>query len=168
MKEYFTIEGGKPLVVGKPFSYTVKEGNTVFTIVTSALSQEILDELIKKGHVRVVEARQEQDIKYYINKIINKYHLYQDTYNNLLTKSPVLILSMLLSEIALEMDRKYPNHISESPHIYGFSLAAGRITEIPKNTIRGYKFAAFRSMEDAKQACHMLKELIRMIYNGSK
>lgn len=167
MKEYITVEGGKPLVVGKPFSYSFKQDNTVFTIVTSALSQELLNELIKKGHVRVIEPRQEHDVKYYINKIANKYHLYQDTYNNLITKSPVLILSMLLSEIALEMDKKYPNHISESPHIYGFSLAAGRITEIPKNTIRGYKFAAFRSMEDAKQACHLLKELIRRIYNGS-
>lgn len=78
---------------------------------------------------------------------------------------PAAAFSLILREVALTIDRKYKDHISDSPEIYVISMFDGRITKANKAHIKSYKnFAAFRSMEDAKIACAITREVLKELF----
>ena len=87
--------------------------------------------------------------------------------NNVDSILPAAALSMVLREIAVELDKKYEDHIENSPEIYVISLLDGRITKANKAHIRNYRnFAAFRTMEDAKIACKIVKPVLREMFKS--
>ena len=74
-----------------------------------------------------------------------------------------------MREIAIELDLKYKDHIQDSPKIYVVSLLDGRITEANKAHIKNYKnFAAFRSIEDAKIACRITRDILKEMFKSGK
>ena len=76
-----------------------------------------------------------------------------------------VVFSLLLKEIAIEIDNRYEGHISKSPEIYCVSVLNGKIKKINKNNIHTYKhFAAFRTKEDALEAIHILKVLYQDMF----
>ena len=78
---------------------------------------------------------------------------------------PSAAFSMVLREIATELDKKYEDHIENSPEIYVISLLDGRITKANKAHIRNYRnFAAFRTIEDAKIACKIVKPVLKEMF----
>ena len=80
---------------------------------------------------------------------------------------PAASLSMVLREIAIELDKKYEDHIENSPEIYVISLLDGRITKANKAHIRNYRnFAAFRTIEDAKIACKIVKPILKEMFKS--
>lgn len=82
---------------------------------------------------------------------------------------PAAAFAMVLREIAIELDKKYEDHISNSPEIYSISLTDGRITKLYKSSIRSYKnFAAFRTIDDAKFACKVLREVLKDMFRDGK
>ena len=76
-----------------------------------------------------------------------------------------VVFSLLLKEIAIEIDNRYEGHISKSPEIYCVSVLNGKIKKINKNNIHTYKhFAAFRTKEDALEAIRILKVLYQDMF----
>lgn len=87
--------------------------------------------------------------------------------NNVDSILPAAALSMVLREIAVELDKKYEDHIENSPEIYVISLLDGRITKAIKAHIKNYRnFAAFRTIEDAKFACKIVKPVLKEMFKS--
>ncbi len=77
--------------------------------------------------------------------------------------------SIVLREIAVMLDMKYEDHIEHSERIFTVSLLDGRIHETPKKYIKNYRnFAAFRTVEDAKIACNILREPLKHMFSNAK
>lgn len=113
------------------------------------------------------------DIKYYIQKVADKMNWKFEKTDNYLTQlyhmNVMSVINILLKEIAIEIDKKYPDHISKSADIYGISTLNGEIAHINKKSIRNYRnFAAFRSIEDAKVAQTLMQYFIDLAFDGRK
>ena len=77
-------------------------------------------------------------------------------------------LSLLEYLTVISLDKKYDNHINKSEKIYVISPQDGRIHEINKKTVKNYKaFPAFRSIEDAKIACSLIREHLKSIFSNA-
>lgn len=81
---------------------------------------------------------------------------------------PMAAFNIVAREIAIMLDEKYPDHINKSEKIYCISTLDGRIHEICKAHIKNYRnFAAFRTLEDAKLACGVLREPLKEMFKGA-
>lgn len=82
---------------------------------------------------------------------------------------PMAAFNLVLREIAVMLDEKYPDHINKSEKIYCISTLDGRIHEVCKGHIKNYRnFAAFRTIEDAKLACGILREPLKEMFKSGK
>lgn len=148
------------------------------------ITKHILPELIEAGIITVKQDEDKSvspvqkdnevpmDLEYYIQKIaeklgwkVEKVYNYLNSVDTIL---PAAAFSMILREIAIELDKKYEDHIDKSPEIYVISMFDGRITKANKAHIKNYRnFAAFRSVSDAKIACKITKDILKeMFKNG--
>lgn len=176
MKE-FILENGKK----------VKEGDhiTIYDVVNDPLgescfmyeillNQKSISMLIEEGVLReACEHDIPTDVNFYIKKIADKMNWdVKRTYKHLCETesiSPAAVLSILLKEIATELDKKYDDHIKDSPEIYVISLFDGRVTKANKSHIKNYRnFAAFRSIDDAKIACRTVKHILKGMFKDGK
>ncbi len=81
--------------------------------------------------------------------------------------SPVAAFNIVAKELAIELDKKYKDHIENSDKIFVISTFDGRIHEVCKAHIKNYKnFAAFRTLEDAKTVCSVLKEPLKTMFRN--
>lgn len=176
MKKFIVVKNGKEINFGDKILIT-KSVNTPLgiTIVgkVAIVTKELMDKLIKDGKVNVVE---EKDInKIWNNAIENlakktnwKEEKLLNILNTLHLANPWAATQMVLREIAIELDKKYDDHINKSEKIYVISPQDGRIHEINKKTIKNYKaFPAFRSIEDAKIACSLIREHLKSIFSNA-
>ena len=140
---------------------------------TAVVTEELMDKLIKDGKVNVVE---EKDInKIWNNAIKNlakktnwKEEKLLNILNTLYLANPWAATQMVLREIAIELDKKYDDHINESEHIFAISPQDGRIHEINKAHIKNYRaFPAFRTINDAKIACSLVRENLKSIFTNA-
>ena len=133
-----------------------------------------LIEAIMSGNfteVKPCEAREQKPltIPYFIQKVADRKGWKYEKANGWLAGieeiSPVAAFSIILREIAIELDKKYEDHIENSEEIYIISTANGRIIKANKKGIKNYKnFAAFRTMEDAKLAYNIMKSKIKGMF----
>ena len=176
MKKFIVVKNGKEINFGDKILIT-KSVNTPIgiTIVSKVaiVTKELMDKLIKDGKVNVVE---EKDInKIWNNAIENltkktnwKEEKLLNILNTLHLANPWVATQMVLREIAIELDKKYDDHINKSEKIYVISPQDGRIHEINKKTVKNYKaFPAFRSIEDAKIACSLIREHLKSIFSNA-
>lgn len=72
------------------------------------------------------------------------------------------VLSILLREVAVILDRQYPDHIENSEKIYTIDMAKGEIVEVKDiHKIKNFRnFAAFRNIQDAVTAKKVLKDFM--------
>lgn len=72
------------------------------------------------------------------------------------------VLSILLREVAVILDRQYPDHIENSDKIYTIDMAKGEIVEVKDiHKIKNFRnFAAFRTIRDAVTAKKVLKDFM--------
>ena len=111
------------------------------------------------------------DMNFYIEKIATrlgwKPEKVYNYLNNVDSILPAAAFSMVLREIAVELDKKYEDHIENSPEIYVISMLDGRITKANKAYIKNYRnFAAFRTIEDAKIACRIVKPILKEMFKS--
>ena len=175
MKKFILADSGKEINFGDRI-LIVEDVNTPFSITriqrVTVVTKELMDKLIKDGKVNVVEENG-------INKIWNdaikslskKTNWKGEKLLNILATihlaNPWAATQMVLREIAIELDKKYDDHINKSEKIYAISPQDGRIHEINKKTIKSYKaFPAFRSIEDAKIACSLIREHLKIIFSN--
>ena len=113
------------------------------------------------------------DLEFYVQKIADrlgwKIEKVYNYLNNIDTILPAAAFSMVLREVATELDKKYKDHIEKSSEIYVISMFDGRITKANKVHIKNYKnFAAFRSVDDAKIACKIMKDILKNMFKSGK
>lgn len=180
--EKIYLTNGKEVQIGDTLTKVSKvvdpffgEGTVVQHIV---VTKDILPKLLEAGIVTttkpaVVESEVPMELEYYIQKIagklgwkIEKVYNYLNSVDTIL---PAAAFSMVLREVAIELDKKYEDHIEKSPEIYVISMLDGRITKINKAHINNYRnFAAFRTIEDAKIACRITRDILKEMFKSGK
>lgn len=176
MKKFILADSGKEINFGDRV-LIVEDINTPLGVArvqrVAVVTKEFMGKLIKDGKVNVVEENG-------INKIWNdaikslakKTNWKEEKLLNILATlhlaNPWAATQMVLREIAIELDKKYDDHINKSEKIYVISPQDGRIHEINKKTVKNYKaFPAFRSIEDAKIACSLIREHLKSIFSNA-
>ena len=176
MKKFILADSGKEINFGDKV-LIVESVNTPLSVArvqrVAVVTKELMGKLIKDGKVNVVE---EKDInKIWNNAIKNlakktnwKEEKLLNILNTLYLANPWAATQMVLREIAIELDKKYNDHINNSEKIYVISPQDGRIHEINKKTVKNYKaFPAFRSIDDAKIACSLIREHLKSIFSNA-
>ena len=186
--EKFILKNGKEVKMGDRL---IKHGVADTPFGKGLIMQEIivnektLPELIKAGVLTQVDCAHgadcpcrhctkgevPMDMNFYIEKIAarlgwkpEKVYNYLNSVDSIL---PAAAFSMVLREIAIELDKKYEDHIENSPEIYIISMLDGRITKANKAHIKNYRnFAAFGTIEDAKIACRIVKPILKEMFKS--
>ena len=176
MKKFILADSGKEINFGDRI-LIVGDINTPLSVArvqrVDVVTKELMGKLIKDGKVNVVEENS-------INKIWNdaikslakKTNWREEKLSYILATlhlvNPWAATQVVLREIAIELDKKYDDHINKSEKIYAISPQDGRIHEINKKTVKNYKaFPAFRSIEDAKIACSLIREYLKSIFSNA-
>lgn len=183
MRKFVLAQNGKEVKVGDVF---VNRGTITTDFGEATVIQEILVsvenilDLIKAGIIVEVQSQcancledERMHISYYVNNIADRMGWNSKKtvkfFETLNTIHPAAAFNVVLREIAIELDKKYEDHIENSPKIFVVSSLDGRITEANKAHIKNYKnFAAFRSIDDARIACKITKRLLKNMYKSGK
>ena len=181
--EKIYLTNGKEVQIGDILTKVSKVKDSFFGkgIVAQniVVTKDILPKLLEAGIVTtakpaksVVETEVPMELEYYIQKIAEKHGWkIEKTYNYLNSVDvilPAAAFSMVLREIAIELDKKYEDHIEKSPEIYVISMLDGRITKANKSHIKNYRnFAAFRSVSDAKTACSIVRDILKEMFKNN-
>lgn len=180
MTKFIFKDSGKEVRLGDKI--TMKGNITLPFVGVTTIMQEVpvnaetLSEMIERGMVVPVESPSEKApelLSHYVERLAQRLGKPTEDVIQLLEAMdkvyPVLSFSLLLREIALELDKKYKDHIENSPEIYVISLLDGRITKANKACIRNYRnFAAFRTLEDARTACRIMKPVMKTLFSSGK
>lgn len=147
------------------------------------VDEEIIPVLIEQGVLCTKESLSEKkkdvddipkdDLAFYVNKVAQRFGWKPAKACNYLNTIdscyPAAAFAIVLREIAIELDKKYEDHIEKSPEIYVISMLDGRITKANKAHIKNYRnFAAFRSISDAKIACKITKDILKEMFKSGK
>lgn len=184
----FILKNGKEVKMGDKL---LKQGVVDSLLGKVTIMQEVivdektLPELIKAGVLTQVDCTHgadcpckhctkgevPMDMNFYIEKIATrlgwKPERVYNYLNNVDSILPAAAFSMVLREIAVELDKKYEDHVENSPEIYVISMLDGRITKANKAYIKNYRnFAAFRTIEDAKIACRIVKPILKEMFKS--
>lgn len=88
---------------------------------------------------------------------------------NLWNINPAAAFSTLLREVAIELDKRYEDHINNCEELFIISLMDGRIHKVPRAYIKNFRnFAAFRTEEDAKIACRILRDDLKEMFKSGR
>lgn len=80
---------------------------------------------------------------------------------------PSASVQMVLKEIALLLDEKYPDYISKSEELYVISMGDGNIYPINKDNIKNFRnIAVFRTVGDAELAKNILGTKLTHLFDG--
>lgn len=176
MMKFIVAKSGKEINLGDKILIVGAVNTPVGTIKaqkTVTVTKELMSKFIKDGKVNVVEEKDTNKIwSNAIESLSKKTNWKEEKLLNILTTlhlaNPWAATQMVLKEIAIELDKKYDDHINKSEKIYAISPQDGRIHEINKKTIKNYKaFPAFRSIEDAKIACSLIREHLKSIFSNA-
>lgn len=191
MKKYIRTSNGKEVKIGDIIKlYSISKtpfGEAKITVI-KPLTQEFLEDLIKEGEVTVIEdypkakkevpqEKQDKELEYdkvwdtvvanLVKKTGWKEKKLWAILTNIAALNPSAVLQIFIREIAIELDKKYKDHINKCDIIYTISTLDGRIHKLEKKYIKTFRsISAFRSMEDAKIACYLLKSQLRQLYKN--
>lgn len=188
MKKFY-LANGKEVQLGDTIYKVEKIDHPVFgkgkVVEHILVTKEVLPKLIESGVLTVKKDADKpalpvlkdgevpMDLEFYVQKIaeklgwkIEKVYNYLNSVDTIL---PAAAFSMVLREVAIELDKKYEDHIEKSPEIYVISMFDGRIAKANKAHIKNYRnFAAFRSIEDAKIACRITRDILKEMFKSGK
>ena len=149
-----------------------KDGSTSMIVIT--ISDAVVP-MLKASGILVTTPPKDTDVTMYkaMERIANrlgwKIQKVKRYLNSVAEIMPMAALNMIVKEIAVMLDEKYPDHINKSEKIYCISSLDGRIHEVCKAHIKNYRnFAAFRTIEDAKLACSILREPLKDMFKSGK
>lgn len=176
------VKMGSTLIKKSAINTPLGKGIIIKEII---VNEETLPKLLKEGILTPIgcahstdctckhcaKSEVPMDMNFYIERIAarlgwkpEKVYNYLNSVDSIL---PAAALSIILREIATELDKKYKDHIENSPEIYVISTLDGRITKANKAHIKNYRnFAAFRTIEDAKIACKIVKPILKEMFKS--
>ncbi len=174
MEKYY-LKNGKEVKIGDHLINITKTVHPTYgecvTERSILVTKDTIPHLVKAGII--TPDKSEDLMSFFLEKIAERLGWKVDKVCNYLTTldelHPAAAFSVVLREIAIHLDLKYPDHIKNSPEIYVISLLDGRITKANKAHIRSYRnFAAFRSIEDAKIACNITRNILKELFKSGK
>ena len=115
---------------------------------------------------------QEVDIMDFVPVFAKKFNLSipetQTMLQNLYDVNPGACISLFAKEIAIFLDLRYPDHISELNEYFVLSLTDGCIHTCNTPIKNHQCIALFRTLDDAKYACKVLKPMLKAVYGKQK
>lgn len=179
MEKFINVKSGKEVKVGDLIKVVANVNIPVFgeieAIKEITLTKDMLTKLILRGEVKIVKETSDprKILANAWNNLCDKAKLTSGGMSSILDAlkgaNHWAVVQLLLKEIAIELDKKYDNHINNSEKIYAISPQDGRIHEVNKSHIKNYRaFPAFRNIEDAKIACSLVKNHLKSIFGDDK
>lgn len=175
MKKYLNSEGNE-IKVGTPIVCKVLNTETGRrTTELCVATEEVLDKAVADGVLTVVNSTEggtHLSIEFYVKHLAERIGWKMSNLvkylDNLYKIYPTAVFQILLREVAIVLDQKYPNHIERSKEIWIISLATGEIGKVPENKrhlIKNFRnFAAFRTLDDVMAAKHILKVPMKELF----
>lgn len=182
MNKYYYADSDVEVKVGGPIDLHIKSSAGNITIQINKVDEKTLENLVKIGAIRKVSrmsgrkllAKEDipMNLEFYVSKL-EKQLGQEPGFLAMLQKAtwriaPASVSDLLLMFIAKYLDEQYPDHIRESKELFGVDVD-GRIVRLSPKEIKTFRtFAAFRSLDDARIACRILKPLKKKIFKGGK
>jgi hypothetical protein len=182
MNKYYYADSDVEVKVGGPIDLHIKSSVGNITIQINKVDEKTLENLVKIGAIRKVSrmsgrkllAKEDipMNLEFYVSKL-EKQLGQESGFLTMLQKAtwriaPASVSDLLLMFIAKYLDEQYPDHIRESKELFGVDVD-GRIVRLNPREIKTFRtFAAFRSLDDARIACRILKPLSKKIFKGGK
>ena len=169
-------ETGKEVKMGEKLIKVVELFGIPVPVAQIEVNETTLPDLIKHGIVVTEGSDSDIDItiegavQHLANRIgWNKENL-ERYFNNLYKISPAAVFEIILKEVAILLDKKYPNHISNGKEIWVINKVNGEIQKLKDlSKIKSFQhFAAFRSLEDAKIACKITRDILKEMFKSGK
>ena len=163
---------GKEVKMGEQLIKVVNLCGIPIPIAQIEINKTTLPDLIKHGIIVAegsdsdIDITIEGAIQHLANRIgWNKENL-EKYFNNLYKISPAAVFEIVLKEVAILLDKKYPNHISNSKEIWVINKVNGEIQKLKDmSKIKSFQhFAAFRSLEDALVAKKIMAPALQDLY----
>ncbi len=150
-------------------------GPVPYDAVKEYFSKEVV-ELIDSNKDEIlgaIESHVPMCTDYYITSLAKKMGWKPERMANFLQYlwniNPAVAFSTLLREVAIELDKKYEDHINNCEELFIISTLDGRIHKVPRAYIKNFRnFAAFRTEKDAKTACRILKEDLKEMFKSGR
>lgn len=169
-------ETGKEVKMGEKLIKVVELFGVPVPVAHVEVNETTLPDLIKHGIVVAegsdsdIDVTIESAVQHLANRIgWNKENL-EKYFNNLYKISPAAVFEIVLKEVAILLDEKYPDHISNSKEIWVINKVNGEIQK-PKDLskIKSFQhFAAFRSLEDALVAKRVMAPALKDLHGKQK
>lgn len=187
--EKFYLKNGEEVRIGDTITKVTKSEYPTFgkctAIESIVVTKQAIPRLLKAGIIfkstgKIMEKDRDHkaeenklSICYYIEKLAKRLNWKVEKVYNYLniidSVYPAAAFYMILREVAIELDKKYEDHIEKSPEIYVISMLDGRIAKANKAHIKNYRnFAAFRTVEDAKTACSIVGKVLKELFKSGK
>ena len=169
-------ETGKEVKMGEKLIKVVELFGIPVPVAQIEVNETTLPDLIKHGIVVTEGSDSDIDItiegavQHLANRIgWNKENL-ERYFNNLYKISPAAVFEIVLKEVAILLDKKYPNHISNSKEMWVINKVNGEIQKLKDmSKIKSFQhFAAFRTIEDAKIACRITRDILKEMFKSGK
>lgn len=172
-EKFYLTTTGEEVHIGDTIKGTIKRDNSITKLIVT-LTEDLIPMLTELGVLITPEKEQpvtipsEEDVIKEASNILKlSYNDTKDLLDKLAVNMPSVKFSIMLKSLAIILDRKYKDHISKSEKIFGISSMNGRIGEFPKEEISNYKnFAAFRTIEDARIACKVLRKQFKEMFKN--
>ena len=165
-------ETGKEVKMGEKLIKVVELFGIPVPVAQTEVNEATLPALLNHGNGVTEGANLHNDIIRYgavqhlANRIgWNKENL-ERYFSNLYKISPAAAFEIVLKEVAILLDKKYPNHISNSKEIWVINKVNGEIQKLKDmSKIKSFQhFAAFRSLEDALVAKKIMAPTLQDLY----
>lgn len=163
-------ETGKEVKMGEKLIKVVELFGVPVPIAQVEVNETTLPDLIKHGIVVAEGSDSDIDVtiesaaQHLANRIgWNKENL-EKYFNNLYKISPAAVFEIVLKEVAILLDEKYPDHISNSEQVWTIRMTDGKIVQITSPIKSFNNFAAFRTLEDAIEAKKVMKEALADLF----
>ena len=180
MKKYYYKD--KEIKVGDSFTITekkdTKEASYEINVIVEDVTEDYLRRLVETGYVTLKDTEGEENAyRYLYNKVMlnisNKLCVNRTgveiMLESLYREYPWAVIHILLKELAIELDKKYKDNIKKAPVLFAVSPQDGRIHEVNKNYFKTYECVPlFRSIDDAKIACRIIKKELKKVFCGCK
>ena len=169
-------ETGKEVKMGEKLIKVVELFGVPISVTQIEINETTLPDLIKHGIIVAEGSDSDIDItiegavQHLANRIgWNKENL-EKYFNNLYKISPAAVFEIVLKEVAILLDERYPDHISNSKEIWVINKVNGEIQKFKDlSKIKSFQhFAAFRSLEDALIAKKVMAPALKDLYGKQK
>ena len=169
-------ETGKEVKMGEKLIKVVNLCGIPIPIAQVEINKTTLPDLIKHGIIVAegsdsdIDITIEGAIQHLANRIgWNKENL-EKYLSNLYKISLAAAFEIVLKEVAILLDEKYPDHINNSNEIWVINKVSGGVQKLKDlSKIKSFQhFAAFRSLEDAKIACRITRDLLKEMFKSGK